>query len=282
MINRRESLRLIAGTAAALVAGSGLAARLRAATDGKSISPVTLTPEAEQGPFYIIGEQLRRDIREGRPGVPLDLRVRLLDASTGGPISNAGVDIWHCDAGGVYSGFTKMKMGPPPDDDEDYLDALDGHFHGPPSGPPGGPGQMNKPTDASSFLRGVQFTGTDGTAEFTTIYPGWYQGREIHIHLKVHLQGSTAKNIYTGGHVSHTGQLFFPDETNLAVSKMSPYASSTIPRTTKATDHVYRDQNGDKTIVGIHAATVGSESGYGADITLVVDPGAIPQPVGLH
>ena len=206
----------------------------------------------------------------------------MLDAATGDPISGAGVDIWHCDAGGVYSGFATMRMGPPPDDDEEYLDLIEGNFHGPPPGPPGGPGHLNKPTDASSFLRGVQLTGADGVAQFTTIYPGWYQGREIHIHLKVHLQGSTAKNIYMGGHVSHTGQLFFPDETNVAISKMEPYVSSKVPRTTKADDHVYLDQNGDKTIMAIHPAPAGSESGYLAAITLAVNPSAVPQPVGMH
>ena len=64
-----------------------------------------LSPEQTEGPYYIDGEKLRRDITEGRPGVPLLLRLRVVDASTCKPIKGAAVDIWHCDALGIYSGF---------------------------------------------------------------------------------------------------------------------------------------------------------------------------------
>jgi protocatechuate 3,4-dioxygenase beta subunit len=121
-------------------------------------------PELTEGPYYIEGEQIRRNITEGKAGVPLTLRLRVVDASTCKPIKGAAVDIWHADAGGVYSGF--------------------------------GGGARSR-----TFLRGIQRTDANGVAVFRTIYPGWYPGRAVHIHLKVHV----------GGSVVHTGQLFFPD-----------------------------------------------------------------------
>ena len=123
-----------------------------------------LTPELTEGPYYIAGEKLRRDIREGHPGTLLTLRLTVLNASSCKPIKDAAVDIWHADAAGDYSGF-------------------------------------GSDSSSRTFLRGIQKTNAQGTATFTTIYPGWYQGRAVHIHVKVHV----------GGSVVHTGQLFFPD-----------------------------------------------------------------------
>jgi protocatechuate 3,4-dioxygenase beta subunit len=112
----------------------------------------TLTPEETEGPYYFDVDSIRSDIREGRPGTPLRLAMRVRDASCK-PIQNAVVDIWHCDAGGEYSGFGR--------------------------------------SDDMTFLRGAQVTNADGVVEFQTIYPGWYQGRATHIHFKVHLNKTT-------------------------------------------------------------------------------------------
>lgn len=280
MLTRRETLHLIAGTTAALLAGDGFTSRTRAEQKAAIPNPLILTPEQEEGPFYIAAERIRRDITEGRPGIPLHLDIAVIDAIQGRPIPDAAVDIWHCDAGGVYSGFTHMQLGPPPDD---RADGPDGFDDGPPPGfGGGGPGHPSAPTDASTFLRGIQLTDHQGRATFATIYPGWYAGREIHIHLKVHLEGAAAKNTYAGGHVSHTGQLFFPDETNLAISRQQPYVASRTPRTTKETDPIYRQENGDKSVVKIHPFPDKSSPGYLATITLAVDPSASPSPVGMR
>ena len=73
----------------------------------RSATPAcTLTGEQEEGPYYLDDEKLRRDITEGRPGVPLLLAMQLVDAQRCTPIQNAALDIWHCDSLGVYSGFT--------------------------------------------------------------------------------------------------------------------------------------------------------------------------------
>ncbi|HEX4678950.1 MAG TPA: intradiol ring-cleavage dioxygenase [Gaiellaceae bacterium] len=151
-----------------------------------------LTPELTEGPYYISGEKLRRDIREGHPGTVLTLRLTVLNASTCKPIKGAAVDIWHADAAGNYSGF-------------------------------------GADTSSRTFLRGIQRTDKNGLAVFTTIYPGWYPGRAVHIHVKVHVAGS----------VVHTGQLFFPDALTREVYTAAPYASRGNPSTTDAQDSIY-------------------------------------------
>ncbi len=152
-----------------------------------------LTPEQTEGPFYIDAAKLRRDIRAGRPGRPMTLRLTVVDAATCRPIKGATVDVWHCDAGGAYSGFDDSA--------------------------------------GKSFLRGIQRTDAKGVAAFRTIYPGWYPGRAVHIHVKVHVAGD----------VVHTGQLYFPDRVTDVVHRSKPY-NARGPRTTRnAGDGVYRN-----------------------------------------
>jgi protocatechuate 3,4-dioxygenase beta subunit len=115
-------------------------------------SSCTLTAEQTEGPFYFDVDKIRSDITEGREGRPLRLALRVRDAESCAGLANAVVDIWHCDAGGAYSGFN----------------------------------------EEGTFLRGAQVTDGDGIVEFQTIYPGWYPGRTPHIHAKVHIDSSTA------------------------------------------------------------------------------------------
>ena len=122
------------------------------------------------------------------------LRAFVVNASTCKPIKGAAVDIWHADAGGVYSGF--------------------------------GSGAANR-----TFMRGIQRTNAKGLALFRTVYPGWYQGRTVHIHVKVHL----------GGNVLHTGQLYFPDTVTDAVYRKAPYASRPNRDVRNADDCIYRN-----------------------------------------
>src|SRR5580704_15256380 len=89
------------GGAAALVCAKGI---------GETPS-CALTPEQETGPYYIDYEQLRPDVSEGKPGVPLKLRIALVDSKSCAPLNSAAVDIWHCDASGVYSGFAAESAG---------------------------------------------------------------------------------------------------------------------------------------------------------------------------
>ena len=239
-----------------------------------------LTAEQEEGPYYIDERAVRPDITEGKAGVPLQLRVVLLDAKTCRPLENAAVDIWHCDALGVYSGFTKMN----PD--------------GPPGGPPGGgyrgamfdandphppmpPRPEHRRLDASRFLRGIQGTDKLGRVEFRTLYPGWYSGRAIHIHLKVYPDFQAGQTASVGSHVCHTGQLFFPEEITAIVAKLAPYATRLgVHRTLQNQDGIFGRQHGDASVLDLERLQKGSDAGgFLATVTLAVDPEATPAPV---
>jgi protocatechuate 3,4-dioxygenase beta subunit len=195
MFTRRTTLAKLGGVVLAAAGGRAL---LSGEAQGGNLAIETgaaqcvLTPELTEGPYYIAGEKLRRDIREGHPGTLLTLRLTVLSASTCKPITGAVVDIWHADAAGNYSGF-------------------------------------GADTSSRTFLRGIQKTDRNGVALFTTVYPGWYQGRAVHIHLKVHV----------GGNVVHTGQLFFPDALTQTVYKAAPYAARGNPDTPNARDSIF-------------------------------------------
>ncbi len=202
----------------AVVTALGLAGLEARESDAASVSCI-LTPEQTEGPYYIAGEKFRRNITDGRPGTPLLLRAFVVDATTCRPIRNAAVDIWHADAGGVYSGF--------------------------------GAGASSR-----TFMRGIQRTNAKGLALFRTIYPGWYQGRTVHIHVKVH----------AGGSVVHTGQLYFPDTVTDAVYRRAPYSTRPRRDVRNATDSVYRN-GGSKSVVKVKRNSAGV---YVATITMGV------------
>ena len=273
------------------------ALKVRAATPS-----CVLTSEQEEGPYYIDGATLRRNITEGKDGVPLTLRIVLMDSESCSPLPGAAVDIWHCDAVGIYSGFTANSMsqadgpppprgGPPPDapgfrggmppgPPPDGLDLRDGM---PPPFPGGRGGRGSRTIDPTRFLRGVQITNAQGIAEFGTVYPGWYAGRTIHIHLKVRVGGDAPKEVYSGGHVSHTGQLFFPEDVTEQVAKLKPYVQhQNVHRTTQEEDGIFRSQHGSSSIVKLEKASNPSgPSGFVAIAVLAVDPELTPRPVGM-
>jgi protocatechuate 3,4-dioxygenase beta subunit len=250
----------------------------------RSAMPATpscaLVSEQEVGPYYIDDEKLRRNITEGKPGMPLTLRVALVDAKRCAPLANAALDIWHCDALGVYSGFTANS----PDGDPGMRGGPGG-----PGGPvgPGRPGGMPPPpgsrqTDKTRFLRGVQVTDERGIAEVATLYPGWYFGRAIHIHLKVRLGGNASGETYAGGNVSHTGQLFFPEDITDQVAQLQPYVKRIdVHRTLQSEDGIFNSQHGGASMVNLARLANGANAdGFLATVTLAVDPEATPAPVG--
>ena len=161
----------------------------------------TLSRELTEGPYYFDVDAVRSDIREDRTGATLRLGILVQDADTCDPIRNAVVDIWHCDAEGSYSGFESASQG----------------------GPGGGR------TDDETYLRGAQVTNADGIVEFTTIYPGWYRGRTVHIHCKVHLSRTELL----------TTQLFFDEGVTDAVYADAPYSASGGRETTNASDNIF-------------------------------------------
>jgi len=246
-------------------------------------APCLLIAEQEQGPFYVDGMLVRRQIAEDRKGIPLRLRLVLMDSRTCAPLKGAAVDLWHCDAMGLYSGYTQTKMGGPPPG------GPGGRMGGPPPGPPPGgggfgppPGGGMKASDKLTFLRGIQMTSDDGSVEFETIFPGFYDGRTNHVHFKARLGGKRVGEQYEAGHTSHTGQLFFPEDWNVKLMTEAPYAGHKIHRTTEAEDMVFNGQHGAMamaTLVPVDAKIAGK--GLVAELKVAVDPTATPKPVGV-
>jgi len=210
-LTRRHALTRLGGILAAALTSAGWKLS-RSGTASASPVACLLATEQTQGPYYIPHEKIRRDITEHRPGTPLALRLRVVDASSCRPIKGATVEVWHCDAGGLYSGFVGASAGGPPP---------------PAGGGPGGGG--SQPTDKKTFLRGGQRSDATGVVVFDTIYPGWYRGRTVHIHVKVHV----------GGSVVHTGQLYFPDSLTDTVYAKAPYDKRPNRDTRNATDGIY-------------------------------------------
>ena len=148
LLRRREVMLTLAGLGLTGALGARVSGAL--GTQDAEAASCVLSPEVTEGPYWIANNLTRRNITEGRPGLPLELVLTVQDAKTCEPIAGADVEIWHCDAGGTYSGVS----------------------------------------DSKRFLRGHQKADAHGRARFLTIYPGWYRGRTPHIHLKVHVGGS--------------------------------------------------------------------------------------------
>jgi protocatechuate 3,4-dioxygenase beta subunit len=218
-VTRRSSLLALGGLVVAALgwkADTALSAEDGPASVASGLVTCVLSPGLTEGPYYVSGEKVRRNITEGRPGAPLALALTVFDASTCKPIKGAAVDIWHCDALGVYSGV-----------------------------------QGNSGT----FMRGVQRTDAKGLARFTTVYPGWYNGRAVHIHVKVHV----------GGNVVHTGQFFFNDAVTDAVYTRAPYNTRGERDIRDSNDSIYRN-GGSKSLLAVKE----SGTGYIGAITMGV------------
>jgi protocatechuate 3,4-dioxygenase beta subunit len=135
------------------------------------------------------------------------------------------------------------------------------------------------PTDKLTFLRGIQITGPDGAVAFQTVFPGVYRGRTNHVHFKVRLGGDPARKTYQGGHTSHTGQIFFPEELAVQLMRGEPYLQHKIHRTTQAEDDVFNGQHGDVSLARV--ALVHPQdpaAGLHAELIAMVDPTATPSP----
>ncbi|MGY4915532.1 intradiol ring-cleavage dioxygenase [Streptomyces sp. 900116325] len=241
---------VVAGASADEVTSSGGGKKSAA---GKGEECYRLTSETTEGPYYIDADKIRKDITEDKEGIPMTLRLKVIDSDTCKPVSRAAVDIWHCDALGIYSGYESMSSGGPGGGGTPPVGAptdaptgapTDAPTGTPPSGGPGGgAGGHSEPTDDERYLRGTQLTDKHGYVEFKTIFPGWYQGRCVHIHTKVHVGGKMTDAGYEGGRTCHTGQFFFAESAVLDSAKIAPYSTSTTTRTTLTEDTIY-DQSG--------------------------------------
>jgi len=253
-LNRRRMLAGLAGaTIAPSAAGGAVFAQGEASTPNPStLSSCLLFPETTEGPYYLDDMLVRQDITDGKAGVPLDLTMTVVDAETCAPIGNAAVEVWHCDAKGFYSGFVDNS----------------------PGGQANESGYIDDGSDAGTFLRGIQLSDEAGNVTFNTIYPGWYGGRAIHIHLSVHLGGETEDGTYEGGTTAHTGQIAFHDEVTDLVAAVEPYASRTSTFVLTAEDGIFSPHIDDEsvfvTLEQVNPETV--EDGFTGTILLGIDP----------
>ncbi|EKD15302.1 uncharacterized protein L3040_001670 [Drepanopeziza brunnea f. sp. 'multigermtubi'] len=174
------------------------------ATVYSASTSTVLSPEVTDGPYYILGELIRKNVTEGQIGIPLYLEVQYVDITTCEPVPEIYVDIWNCNATGLYSGVVATG---------------------------------NEESWDTTFLRGIQATDSDGVASFETIFPGHYDGRATHTHLLSHSNVTVMANgTIQGGAVSHIGQLFWQETLRSAVEETYPYNTNTQAITSNADD----------------------------------------------
>ena len=202
--SRRNALRALSAAAALLA----VPVYARATRPQSETPACVLTPAQAEGPFFVDERLERSDIRSDpaddtmRQGTPLALTLRIAALADGrcAPLANAIVDVWHCDAEGRYSDAQGMGMR----------------------------------TKGSKFLRGYQITDANGHVRFTTIYPGAYPGRAVHIHFKVRTQGDRSREF--------TSQLYFDDALTDRVHAHPPYAGAISRRMRNAGDGLFRNR----------------------------------------
>ncbi|MBM7080561.1 intradiol ring-cleavage dioxygenase [Micromonospora humida] len=198
----------------------------------------TLTASTTQGPYYFDADKIRSDIREDRAGTRLRVAIRVQDSEQCGPLANAVVEIWHCDAEGLYSGAEAQSSGASgggaPSGGTPPSGAPGGNPPGggaaPDGGAEGSAGDLT-PTDDKRYLRGAQVTNADGIVEFTTVWPGWYRGRTTHIHAMVHV----------GDDRVLTTQMMFDEALNSRVYAAAPYAAHTGRDTFNDNDNIFAE-----------------------------------------
>ncbi|KAI7773502.1 hypothetical protein LA080_010560 [Diaporthe eres] len=194
----------------------GYTANTDAATLFTGNASCILTPDVTQGPYYVGGEYIRRDIRETQEGIDTVLDYQVIDVNTCEPVPNVYLEMWHCNSTGVYSGVVASGNGD--SSDETNID--------------------------KTWLRGIQATDDDGVAQFETTFPGHYTSRATHIHILIHTNATVYPNGTLGNEVtsSHVGQAFFDQDLIYAADEISPYSDNTQEITTNADDSILSEE----------------------------------------
>jgi len=215
-LSRRAALGALGAATAAVAAACGS----DSPTSPSSTTTVTttttstngtcaVTPTETAGPYPSRTDMFRSDVRETRQGTTLTLTIKVVNvASACAAVTGADVEIWHCDVAGDYSQYGSQT--------------------------------------AATFLRGIQTTNAAGEVTFTTIYPGWYQGRATHIHVEVTMAGRSIK----------VSQMAFPESINNAVHTNGVYASRGTNPTSNQSDGIFSDSLASELVT-----PVGSPSG---------------------
>lgn len=227
-VGRRRALRgaiSAAGVAvAAACGGSSPTSPLTGSGDGGATgtnSRCAVTPSETAGPYPSRMDFFRSDIRENRVGTVLTLTIKVVNANSGcAPVSGADVEIWHCDVAGDYSQYGSQT--------------------------------------AATFLRGIQTTNASGEVTFSTIYPGWYQGRATHIHAEVTIGGRSIK----------VTQIAFPESVNNIVHTSGVYAPRGVNPTSNQSDGIFADSLASEQVTPVGS----SSSGYSATFQIGINP----------
>ncbi|HEX6575933.1 MAG TPA: intradiol ring-cleavage dioxygenase [Gemmatimonadaceae bacterium] len=255
VLDRREAVRLLAMSGAAVLVGCNrgsanaadssvaIAAARDSTAKSTQLPGCVVKPELTVGPYFLDNQLERRDIRDGKPGAMLQLTF-LVSQITGGqckPLEGAVVDVWHCDASGAYSGFNDRMEG----------------FN----------------TVGQKFLRGYQKTSSTGAAAFTTIYPGWYRGRTVHIHFKIRAPWAPGTQVTDAGkQYDFTSQLFFDDTFTDRVFASAPYNAKGARDLRNSSDGIFR-QSGDSLLLNVGTVTNSDHAlqGYAATFEIGLD-----------
>ncbi len=216
-MERRKALKALGGAGIGLAFGCGNTASspssTSTATTRSTNASCAVTPTETIGPFPSLTDLFRSDIRETKTGAVLTLTIKVVNASAScAPVANANVEIWHVDAAGNYSQYGSQA--------------------------------------SQTYLRGIQTTNASGEVVFTTIYPGWYQGRATHIHLEVTVGGRSVK----------ATQIAFPEAVNNAVHASGVYASRGSNPQTNLSDGIFADSLSSELVT----PTGSPSSGYAA------------------
>jgi protocatechuate 3,4-dioxygenase beta subunit len=217
VLTRREALAVLGSTGTLFILGSSATSRSGL---GNPRYPCVVRPASTEGPYYVDERLHRADIRSDpsdgsvKDGAPLALSFTVNAIARGvcRPLEGAVVDLWHCDAEGIYS------------------DAVDARYFD---------------TRGKRFLRGYQVTDRSGVAKFTTIYPGWYPGRTPHIHYKIRSPQAEQSGF------EFTGQMYFDESLTDRVYARPPYAARGKRAVSNLTDRIYNQDGGRQSMLSV-------------------------------
>jgi len=227
LLTRREALGAVGAASAALAFGCGGDAPTSPSSEASAAAATTstnaacaVTPTETVGPYPSLVDLFRSDIREGKSGTPLTLTIRLVNAAGGcSPVPSANVEIWHVDAAGNYSQYGTQTT--------------------------------------QTYLRGIQTTNGNGEVTFTTIYPGWYQGRATHIHVEVTMAGRSVK----------VTQMAFPETINNSVHTSGVYASRGVNPMSNLSDGIFADSLSAEIVTPTGSASGGYNATFQVGVT---------------
>jgi len=199
LLTRREALGAVGAAGAALALGcsdspTSPSTVASTTTTSSTNAACAVTPTETIGPYPSLVDLFRSDIRENKSGTLLALTIRVVNVNNAcSGVSGANVEIWHVDAAGDYSQYGSQTT--------------------------------------QTFLRGIQTSNSNGEVTFTTIYPGWYQGRATHIHVEVTMAGRSVK----------VTQIAFPESINNTVHTSGVYATRGTNPMSNQSDGIFSD-----------------------------------------